>query len=99
MKHNCLIDLAGRVALITGGSRGIGAATAVLMARAGADIIIIYRRERKSCHEVRRKVMQAGGRFLGLKADVSNRTAVKGAVSTTLKHFGRIDILPPDVQR
>ena len=37
--------------------------------------------------------MQAGGRFLGLKADVSNRTAVKRAVSTTLKHFGRIDIL------
>jgi 3-oxoacyl-[acyl-carrier protein] reductase len=93
MEAHCLIDLNGRVALITGGSRGIGAATAVLMAKVGADIVIIHRRDRKSAQEVGEQVRKFGRRLLSLKADVSDLRAVRRAVRAVISHFGRIDVV------
>jgi 3-oxoacyl-[acyl-carrier protein] reductase len=87
------LDLSGQLALITGGSRGIGAATAVLMARAGADIAILYRRDRMSAMRVGREVMKNRRRFLALKVDVSDAVSVRRAVTSTVERFGRIDIL------
>ncbi len=93
MPNKGLIDLTGRVALITGGSRGIGAATAILMAEVGADIAIFYRRGSKSSLRVRDEVRRAGRKFLALRIDVANPRSVSRAVETISKHFGRIDIV------
>jgi 3-oxoacyl-[acyl-carrier protein] reductase len=93
MRVHRLIDLTGRVALITGGSRGIGAATAALMAKAGADVAIIYRRDSKSALTVGDHVRKVGSRFFGQEADVSDYRSVRRAVAAVVKRFGRIDIV------
>jgi len=51
-----MIDLSGKVALVTGGSRGIGAATAVLLAQAGADVVIMYQKNQTAAHHVLREI-------------------------------------------
>ncbi len=88
-----LIDLSHRVALITGGSRGIGAAAAVLMARAGADISISYHRDRKAANSVSNAVQQVGQKCLAIQVDIMNHSKVKMGVSAILRRFGRIDIV------
>jgi 3-oxoacyl-[acyl-carrier protein] reductase len=93
MRTNPLIDLTGRVALITGGSRGIGAATAILMAKVGADIAVIHRRDSDSAKEVGEHVRRAGRRFLCLKGDVSDFRFVRRAVAAVMTRFGKIDIV------
>lgn len=93
MAKKGILDLSGRVALITGGSRGIGAATAVLMAKAGADIAILYRRDRRSSLLVGRMVRRTGRRFLALAADISSLGATKRAIAAVMRSFRRIDIV------
>lgn len=93
MRAHRLIDLTGRVALITGGSRGIGAATATLLAEAGADIAIVYRKDSRSALGVGGHVKTLGRRFLSLKGDVSDLRSVRRAVAGVIRHFGKIDIV------
>jgi 3-oxoacyl-[acyl-carrier protein] reductase len=88
-----MISLLGKVALVTGGSRGIGAAVAVMMAKAGATIVLTYTKHRSEALKVAHRVAQIGSECLIIKSDVARPADVRQAVRSALDHFGRIDIL------
>jgi NAD(P)-dependent dehydrogenase (short-subunit alcohol dehydrogenase family) len=85
--------LTDRVALITGASRGIGAATAVLMAEAGADIAINYHANREAAEAVAAKVRSFGRRAEVYQADITSWDGCQRMCEAALADFGRIDIL------
>ena len=86
--------LRDRVALITGGDSGIGRAVAVLFAREGADVSIVYlRAEQVDAEETRRAVEAEGRRALLLPGDVRDPEFCRGAVESTVEEFGGLDIL------
>lgn len=88
-----IIDLTGKRALITGGSRGIGRATAILLAEAGADVAIHYRNNDQAAFEVKKIVEEKGRECLVLKAEISRKDEVERMVKSCLDRWGRIDIL------
>lgn len=88
-----MINLEGKIALVTGGSRGIGAAVARLMAKSGADVVITYRNDHQAAGGVLEDIAAAGRCGVALKADLSNPKDAMRTVKETLKAFGRIDIL------
>ncbi|MEX2115954.1 MAG: 3-oxoacyl-ACP reductase family protein [Bacteroidota bacterium] len=88
-----MISLSGKVALVTGGSRGIGAAVAILFAKAGADVAITYLSDRKSAARVKKQIERLGRICLPVRTQASLATSVQRAVAQTVKEFGRIDIL------
>ena len=86
--------LNGKVGLITGGDSGIGRAVAIAFAKEGADVVaIVYLNEEQDARETQRLVEETGRSCLGIALDVSDEGACQQAVKTTLKHFGRLDIL------
>jgi NAD(P)-dependent dehydrogenase (short-subunit alcohol dehydrogenase family) len=85
--------LDGKVALITGGDSGIGRAVAVLYAREGADVAIVYLSEDKDAEKTKAAVEAEGRRCMLVKADVSERHHCRNAVAEVVKEFGRIDVL------
>ncbi|HEY0724002.1 MAG TPA: 3-oxoacyl-ACP reductase family protein [Pyrinomonadaceae bacterium] len=85
--------LNGKVALVTGGSRGIGAAIAKRLAADGADVAITYTNAKNSAEDVVRSIESEGHRSLAIKADNNDADAVKNAVLETVKVFSGIDIL------
>ena len=87
------VDLKGKVTLITGASRGIGKATAMLFARAGSDLVINYFKNKKDAEKVALMAEQKGVKAEIFKADVSSKSQCEKMVDFTLKTFGRIDIL------
>jgi len=87
------LDLKGRVALVTGASRGIGAAIATTLARAGAAVAINYRERADAADALVAKIIDAGGRATKFGADVSQSTAVTRLVEHTASTLGPIDIL------
>lgn len=88
-----LIDLTGKVALVTGASRGIGAASAELLARAAARVVVNYCRERGAAEAVVERIRGRGGEALAIGADVGVRAQVEKMVHATREAFGTIDIL------
>ncbi len=86
-------QLKGKVALVTGGSRGIGAAIAKRLAREGANVAITYANAQSKADEVIRAVQAAGGRALALRADSGDSKAVQAAVTETVRVLGRLDVL------
>jgi glucose 1-dehydrogenase len=88
-----MIDLSGKVALITGASRGIGRGCAVEMARCGADVTINYRSHPDEADEVAEEVRALGQRAITFGADVSDREAVDAMVQKTISDLGRVDIV------
>ncbi len=85
--------LKNKVALITGASRGIGRATALLFAKEGAKVIVNYAQAKKDADEGVREIKKRGSDAIAIHADVSDETAVKKMVEEGIKKFGRIDIL------
>lgn len=88
-----MIDLSGQTVLITGASRGIGAACAILFAKAGADIGMVYRSHDDEAGQVLGAVEANGRRGLLLKGDVSDNASAQAHVEELLTVFGRIDVL------
>jgi 3-oxoacyl-[acyl-carrier protein] reductase len=86
-------DLTGRVALVTGASRGIGATIALTLAEAGAAVAINYRERSDAAEAVAARVEATGRRAIAVAADVSDSAAVAAMVRTVASHLGPIDIL------
>jgi 3-oxoacyl-[acyl-carrier protein] reductase len=84
--------LDGKVAIVTGGSRGIGRATSIALAREGAKVVVVGRNE-STCREVVAQITACGGDAIAVRADVSSETDVAGMVGAALERFKRIDIL------
>lgn len=85
--------LAGKVALITGGDSGIGRAVAIAFARKGADVVISYLSEDEDAEDTAEWVRKAGQRALVLPGDVKSEGHCKALVETTVREFGRLDVL------
>ncbi len=88
-----MINLTGKVALVTGSSRGIGKACALRLAEAGADVVINYVMNRKAAMELADRILDLGRRVLVVKADVSEEDDVRSMLAAVKEHFGRLDIL------
>lgn len=87
------MSLEGKVALVTGGGRGIGRAIALALADAGADVAVVVSRDVTAAESVAEEIRAKGRRVLALQTDVSSATATEELVSTVVSELGRIDIL------
>ncbi len=86
-------SLTGKYALVSGGSRGIGRAIAVTLAREGADVAILYAGNAAAAQETKEQIEAQGRRCVALQCDVSDFDSSKAAVDAVIKDFGGIDIL------
>lgn len=86
-------DLKGKVALVTGGSRGLGAVIAEALADAGADVAITYVASGGKAEAVVERLKAKGVRALAIRSDQADTAAAKPLVDTVMHHFGRLDIL------
>src|ERR1700721_1986901 len=85
--------LEGKIALVTGGSRGIGAAIAKLLATDGANVAITYTKGADAAASVVKEIERAGGKAIAIQADAADADAVKAAVEKTFVTFGGLDVL------
>ena len=88
-----MIRLKDKVTLITGGSRGIGRATAIMFARAGSHVAINYRTDKAKAEQTAKEVEVHGVHALRVPADISNKDQVDGMVKKVMERFGRLDVL------
>jgi 3-oxoacyl-[acyl-carrier protein] reductase len=86
-------SLSGKVALVTGGSRGIGAGIAKRLATDGAHVAITYAKDANAASAVVKAIEAAGGKALAIKADAADAKAIQSAVAETVETFGGLDIL------
>jgi 3-oxoacyl-[acyl-carrier protein] reductase len=86
-------SLAGRVALVTGGSRGIGRATCLALAAKGAAVVVLYRSRIKEASEVVEQIQSTGGQGLAIEANVLDPGAIKRSVEQAAAKLGKIEIL------
>lgn len=88
-----MISLAGKAALVTGGSRGIGAATVKLFAEAGADVVFNFHRARDAARQVEFEARKHGTRIESLRADLGRMAEARKLISYAVKALGRLDIV------
>lgn len=87
------MDLTGKVALITGGSKGIGRAIAVAYAKAGVGVVLTYLSDQAGAQDVVGEITATGGRATAIQADARDAASVARMVSQVIEEFGQIDIL------
>lgn len=87
------IDLSGKIALVTGGGRGIGRACCAALAEAGAAVAVNYSRSAEAAEEIRAEIEAAGGRALAYQADVSSFEEVAAMFERVKADFGTLDVL------
>jgi 3-oxoacyl-[acyl-carrier protein] reductase len=90
-----VIDFTGKTALVTGGSRGIGRATALTLARHGCAVAVGYRSQEKDALEVVAEARSRGVQARCYRADVESRGEIEAMVGSVIRDFGRLDILVP----
>jgi len=88
-----MIDLTGRVALVTGSSRGIGSACALRLAEAGADVVLNYVTSRAAADDLALQILGMGRRVTVIKADVSEEDDIRSMIEFIDREFGKLDIL------
>lgn len=88
-----MISLAGKAAVITGGSRGIGAAAVKLFAEAGADVVFSYQRNAEAAAQVEQEARKRGTRVESFKADLSRMADAKKLMAHAVKSLGKLDIV------
>jgi len=86
-------ELAGKVALVTGASKGIGAGIAKGLAEAGASVVVNYASSREGADRVVAEIERAGGKTIAVQADIANRADVEKMFAKTVSAFGRLDVL------
>ena len=91
-----MISLAGKAALITGGSRGIGAAAVRIFAQAGADVVFSYNSAKEAAKQLEQEAAKHGTRVEAFKADVGKHEDNRKLVEHAIKRLGRLDILVPN---
>jgi len=87
-----LFDMSGKVALVTGGSRGMGRAISLAFARAGADVVVASRKI-EACEEVAQLIREMGRRTLAIACHVGNWDDIAAMIDTVYAEFGRVDVL------
>lgn len=88
-----MMDFTGRTAVVTGGSRGIGRAICLELARGGANVALCFAGNEAAAEETRAACEAAGGRALAIRCDVTDSAQVKALMDGTVREFGGIDIL------
>ncbi len=95
MKHEDWFSLAGKVAIVTGATKGIGKAIAQALAGAGARVAVSSRKA-DACEAVAGEINEAGGEAMALPCNISSREELDGLIDGTLDTWGRIDVLVPN---
>jgi 3-oxoacyl-[acyl-carrier protein] reductase len=88
-----MISLAGKVAVVTGGSRGIGAATVKMFAEAGAQVVFNYHRSRAAAERLAREARASGGEVVPMQANLRRLADARRLIQGAVRRFGRLDIL------
>src|SRR5262245_61731894 len=93
IRRNLIIDLTGKSALVTGGSRGIGRAIVLRLATQGADVAFSYRGNEAAAKETAAAVEALGRKALAIQADASEPESAEKVVKATIEAFGKVDVL------
>ena len=88
-----MISMSGRIVVITGGSRGIGRAAALLFAKAGADVLISYYKDERAATSVLSEIRGTGHRALAVRGNIAEDSHCRDIIDTALREFGKIDVL------
>src|ERR1700689_5854796 len=86
-------NLTGKVAVVTGGSKGIGAAIATALAADGASVVVNYASSKAGADAVVANIAKAGGKAVAVRGNVSKPAEAQGIIDAAIKTFGRLDIL------